>query len=42
MAINWKDSPSTPDSIGKANPWFAITVGLLGLIVGYIFASFYA
>lgn len=34
MAIDWKDSPSTPASAGKANPWFAVSLGLIGFILG--------
>lgn len=37
MAIDWKDSPSTPASTGTANPWFAVSIGLIGFILGMYF-----
>ncbi len=42
MAIDWKESSPKPASPGKENPWFAISVGLIGLIAGYALASYFA
>lgn len=46
--LQWKDSPDEaltqkhPASIAASanNPWFAVTVGLVGVIVGYIIGNF--
>lgn len=40
MAIDWKNSSPAPASTGNANPWFAVTLGLVGIIIGYLLPSF--
>gem|GEM_PF-4715241 len=40
MAINWKDSSPAAPTNGASTPWFAISIGLIGLIVGYMLPSF--
>lgn len=45
--LQWKDSPDeAPTQKGLTsnasanNPWFAVTMGLVGVIVGYIIGNF--
>jgi hypothetical protein len=41
--LNWQEHPqkhSPNPSSGRANPWFGIAMGLMGLIAGFIIATF--
>lgn len=45
--LKWQDSPDeTPtqkhsaSSTSANNPWFAVTMGLIGVIVGYLIGKF--
>lgn len=45
--LYWKDSPDevptqkhTAATASANNPWFAVTMGLVGIIVGYIIGNF--
>lgn len=40
MAIDWKDTSASRSASNGSNPWFAISIGLIGLIIGYVLPSY--
>ncbi len=39
MGIDWKDTSASPSASNGSNPWFGISIGLIGLILGFIIGN---